>query len=332
MEFRNLGKSGLKVPALSLGTATFGGTNEFFKRWGEVDIKQATRLIDISLERGVNFFDTANVYSTGDSENILGEAIKGRRNRLLISTKAGFAMGEGANEKGLSRFHIMREVEDSLRRLKTDYIDVYFVHAFDNETPVEETLTTLHHLIAGGKLRYIGCSNFAAWQLMKSLSISERLNLEKYVIYQGYYSLIGRDYEQELMPLLKDQGLSLMVWSPLGWGRLKSRGKTGENSSASRIKNGGLAGSPPVPDEHLNAVLDVLDEISLETGKTVSQIAINWVLQNNTVSNVVIGARNEEQLIENLNATDWNLTQEYVDRLNAVSQQQPIYPHWVGER
>src|SRR5687767_14755227 len=220
MEYRNLGNSGLKVPVLSLGTGTFGGTNEFFKRWGETDAREATRLVDISLERGVNFFDTANVYSQGASEEVLGAAIKGRRDKVIISTKASFSMGESANDKGSSRFHLIKALEDSLKRLGTDYVDVYFMHGFDDETPVEETLRTLDYLVTSGKVRYIGASNFTAWQLMKSLAIAERNNLEKYVIYQGYYSLIGRDYEQELMPLLKDQGLGLMVWSPLGWGRL----------------------------------------------------------------------------------------------------------------
>jgi len=332
MEYRNLGKSGLKVPVLSLGTGTFGGANEFFKRWGETDAREATRLVDISLERGINFFDTANVYSQGASEEILGAAIKGRRDKVIISTKASFSMGEGPNDKGASRFHLIKALEDSLKRLGTDYIDVYFMHGFDEETPVEETLRTLDYLVTSGKVRYIGASNFTAWQLMKSLAIAERNNLEKYVIYQGYYSLIGRDYEQELMPLLKDQGLGLMVWSPLGWGRLTGKIRRDNPLPEGRVKSGGLVGAPPVADEHLYNVIQVLDQVAAETGKSVSQIAINWLLQNSTVSNIVIGARNEKQLLENLDATGWNLSSEHLLKLDAVSEQIPIYPHWVGKR
>lgn len=332
MEYRNLGRSGLKVPVLSLGTATFGGTNEFFQRWGETDIKEATRLVDLSLEHGMNFFDTANVYSQGASEEILGAAIKGRRDKVLLATKAVFNMGEGPNDKGASRYHLIKAAEDSLKRLGTDYIDVFFMHAFDPETPIEETLRTLDHLVTSGKVRYIGASNFTAWQLMKSLAISERNNLEKYVIYQGYYSLIGRDYEQELMPLLQDQGLGLMVWSPLGWGRLTGKIKRDSPLPEGRVKAGGLAGAPPVADEHLYKVIDILARVAEETGRSVSQVAINWLLQRPTVSNIVIGARNEKQLLENLDATGWSLSPEHILQLDAVSDQVPIYPHWVGNR
>jgi aryl-alcohol dehydrogenase-like predicted oxidoreductase len=332
MEYRNLGRSGLKVPVLSLGTGTFGGTNEFFKRWGDTDAKEAARLVDISLERGINFFDTANVYSQGASEEVLGEAIKGRRNKVIIATKATFSMGEQPNDKGSSRYHLIKAAEDSLKRLGTDYIDVFFMHGFDDETPVEETLRTLDYLVTSGKVRYIGASNFTAWQLMKSLAVSERNNLEKYIIYQGYYSLIGRDYEQELMPLLQDQGLGLMVWSPLGWGRLTGKIRRGNPLPEGRVKAGGLVGAPPVADEHLYNVVDVLEQIAAETGRPVSQIAINWLLQNKTVSNIVIGARNEKQLQENIEATGWNLSAEHLLKLDAVSEQVPIYPHWVGKR
>ncbi|RYF90107.1 MAG: aldo/keto reductase, partial [Chitinophagaceae bacterium] len=278
MEYRNLGKTGLKVSALSLGTATFGGTNEFFARWGQSDVREASRLIDISLENGINFFDTANVYSGGASEEILGAALKGRRDKAIIATKGSFTMGEGPNERGASRFHIINAVTDSLKRLSTDYIDVYFIHGFDPLTPIEETLKTLDDLVRSGKVRYIGCSNFAAWQLMKSLSVSEKLQLEQFVIYQGYYSLIGRDYEQELQPLISDQALGLMVWSPLGWGRLTGKIKRGQPIAEGRIKSGGAVGSPPVDDEFLFQVVEVLEQIADETGKTISQIAINWLM------------------------------------------------------
>ena len=332
MEYRNLGKSGLKVSLLGLGTGTFGGTNEFFQRWGETDGKEAARLIDISLEMGVNFFDTANVYSLGDSEAILGTAIQGKRDKVLLSTKGSFQMGEGPNDKGSSRHHLIQALNNSLRRLKTDYVDVYFMHGFDPTTPVEETLKTLDGMVSSGKVRYIGCSNFTAWQLMKSLSVSERNKFEKYVIYQGYYSLIGRDYEQELMPLLTDQDLGLMVWSPLGWGRLTGKIKRNGPLEEGRVKSGGLVGAPPVSDEHLYKVMDVLEEIALETEKTIPQIAINWLIQKPTVSNVIIGARNEKQLISNLDAVGWSLNGNQMERLDKVSAQQPIYPHWVGVR
>lgn len=332
MEYRKLGNSGLQIPVLSLGTGTFGGTNEFFQRWGQTDVKEASRLIDICLERGINFFDTANVYSQGASEEVLGAALKGKRDKTIVSTKATFTMGEGANERGSSRFHITNAVNDSLKRLGTDYIDVYFMHGFDSNTPVEETLRTLDNLVTSGKVRYIGCSNFAAWQLMKSLSVSEKLKLEKYVIYQGYYSLIGRDYEQELMPLIKDQNMGLMVWSPLGWGRLTGKIRRNQPLAEGRIQSGGAVGSPPVNDEFLYTVVDVLERIANETGKTISQVAINWLLQQDTVSNIVVGARNEQQLIENLESVGWSLSAEHLTELNTITAPTLIYPHWVGER
>lgn len=332
MEYRKLGNSGLRVPVLSLGTGTFGGTNEFFQRWGQTDVKEASRLIDICLDRGINFFDTANVYSQGASEEVLGAALKGRRDKTIIATKGTYTMGEGANERGSSRFHIQNAVHDSLRRLETDCIDVYFMHGFDSNTPVEETLRTLDNLVSSGKVRYIGCSNFTAWQLMKSLSVSEKHNLEKYVIYQGYYSLIGRDYEQELMPLIKDQNMGLMVWSPLGWGRLTGKIKRNQPLAEGRIQSGGAVGSPPVDDEFLYTVVDSLERIASETGKTISQVAINWLLQQDTVSNIVIGARNEQQLIENLDAAGWSLSAEHLAELNTLTAPTLIYPHWVGDR
>ncbi|UZR98351.1 aldo/keto reductase [Chondrinema litorale] len=332
MEYRNLGNSGLKVPVLSYGTATFGGTNEFFGKWGQTDVNEASRLIDICLERGVNFFDTANVYSQGDSEAILGKALKGKRNESIIATKSTFQMGEGPNDKGSSRFHIIKACEDSLKRLETDYIDLYLMHGFDANTPIEETLSTLDQLVKSGKVRYIGCSNFAAWQLMKSLSISERLNLEKYIVYQGYYSLIGRDYEQEIMPLLQDQQMGLMAWSPLGWGRLTGKIKRNQPMEEGRIKSGGDVGAPPVDNKLIYDVVDALERIAIENDKSISQVAINWILQNPTVSNVIVGARNEKQLIDNLDAANWSISQEDLQEFNKITKPQAIYPHWVGER
>lgn len=328
MEYRQLGRSGLKVPVLSFGTATFGGTTEFFKRWGETDVKEATKLVDICLESGINFFDTADVYSAGVSEEILGKALKGRRENSLISTKATFSMGEGPNDKGSSRYHLIKACESSLKRLDTDYIDVYFLHGFDALTPIDETLSTLDNLIKSGKIRYIGCSNFSGWHLMKSLATSEKYGLGRYVVYQGYYSLVGRDYEEELMPLGIDQGVGLMVWSPLGWGRLTGKVRRGQPLPEGRLKGGGMEGGPKIDDEYLYSVVEVLDDVAKETGKSVPQIALNWLLQRPTVVNIVIGARNEEQLRQNIGSVGWNLTKEQVAKLDAISARHPVYPYW----
>lgn len=328
MEFRQLGASGLKVPILSFGTGTFGGTTDFFKKWGSTEVEEATRLIDICFEAGVNLFDTADIYSLGASEEILGNALKGKRSKALISTKATFKMGEGPNDQGSSRFHIINACEGSLKRLGTDYIDIYFMHGFDALTPPEETLKALDHLIESGKVRYIGCSNYSGWQVMKSLAVSEKYGLCRYVAYQGYYSLIGRDYEEELMPLGMDQKVALMVWSPLGWGRLTGKLKRGQPLPEGRLKQGGAEGGPPVDEEFLFTVLDVMEEIGNQTGKTISQIALNWLLQRPTVANIVIGARNEKQLKDNLGAIGWNLTKEQMERLDKVSAKTPQYPYW----
>jgi aryl-alcohol dehydrogenase-like predicted oxidoreductase len=328
MEHRQLGRSGLKVPVLSFGTATFGGTTEFFKRWGNTEVKEAARLVDLCMDAGANFFDTADVYSLGVAEEILGQTLKGRRDKAIISTKATFPMGQHPNQVGSSRYHLIEALHGSLKRLGTDYIDVYFMHGFDAITPIEETLRTLDHFIQSGKVRYIGCSNFSGWHVMKSLSVSEKNHLERYVVYQGYYSLIGRDYEWELMPLGLDQGIGLMVWSPLGWGRLTGKIRRGQSLPPGRIKAGGGAGGPKVEDEYLFKIIDVLDEIAIETSKTVSQVALNWLLQRPTVCNLVIGARNEEQLRQNLGAIGWNLTRDQMQRLDAVSKPQVAYPYW----
>lgn len=328
MEYRQFGKSGLKVPALSFGTGTFGGTSEFFKRWGETDVKEAVRMVDLCLDAGVNFFDTADIYSRGASEEILGQALKGRRDKALISTKATFTMGDSPNDKGSSRYHLVRACEASLKRLGTDHIDVYFMHGFDALTPVEETLRALDDLVTSGKIRYIGASNFSGWHLMKSLATSEKYGLARYVVYQGYYSLIGRHYEWELMPLGLDQGVGLMVWSPLGWGRLTGKIRRGQQAAEGRIAQGGAVGGPIVNEEYLYNVVDALELVAKETGKTIPQVALNWLLQRPTVCNIVIGARNEEQLKQNLGAVGWNLTPEQVAVLDKASQETPIYPYW----
>lgn len=328
MEYRQLGGSGLRVPVISLGTGTFGGVGDFFKTWGNTDVQEATRLIDICLESGANFFDTANIYSSGASESILGKALQGRRDKALISTKATFTMSHQPNDYGSSRYHLLQACEASLKRLNTDYIDVYFMHGFDALTPIEETLRTLDDLIRSGKVRYIGCSNFSGWHLMKSLSVSEKHSLARYVVYQGYYSLIGRDYEWELMPLGLDQKVGLMVWSPLGWGRLTGKIRRGQAMGEGRIQSGGAVGGPKVSDDHVYDVVEVLADIAEETHKTIAQVALNWLLHRPTVCNIVIGARHEDQLQENLGAVGWKLTSEQISRLEAVSRQTPAYPYW----
>ena len=328
MEYRQLGNSGLKVPVLSFGTATFGGSNEFFQAWGSTQGQEATRLVDICLEAEVNLFDTADVYSNGMSEEVLGKAVAGRRDKVLIATKASFAMGPGPNDRGNTRFHLIRACEASLKRLGTDYIDIYQMHGFDALPPVEETLSALENLVAAGKVRYIGCSNFSGWHLMKSLSASERYGWSKYVSHQVYYSLIGRDYEWELMPLGVDQKVGALIWSPLGWGRLTGKIRRGAPLPAvSRLPMTAQMG-PPVSDEHVYKVVDALDEVAKETGKSVPQIALNWLLQKPTVTSVIIGARNEDQLRQNLDAAGWNLTPEQVARLDAASAVTLPYPYW----
>ena len=328
MENRILGRSGFSVPVLCMGTATFGGTSEFFKAWGSTDVAEATRLVDICLEAGVTMFDSADGYSGGAAEEILGQAIRGRRDKVLISTKATFRRGDGPNDVGSSRHHLLDAVHGCLKRLGTDYIDLFQLHGFDAITPVEETLGTLDDLVKAGKIRYIGCSNFSGWHLMKSLAVSERYGLARYVAHQAYYSLVGRDYEWELMPLALDQGVGAVVWSPLGWGRLTGKIRRGApKPEVSRLPATANAG-PPVSDEFLYDVVDVVDEIAKETGKTVPQIAINWLLQRPTVSTVIIGARNEEQLRQNLGSVGWNLTSDQVARLDAATERQWPYPYW----
>lgn len=329
MEFRQLGGSGFKVPVLSLGTATFGGEG-WLKAWGGSDAAEATRLVDICLEAGVCMFDTADSYSKGLAERILGQAIQGRRDQVIVSTKGTSSMGTGPNDVGSSRHHLIRAVEESLRRLGTDYIDLYQLHAFDALTPIEEALGALNDLVRAGKIRYIGCSNFSGWHLMKSLAISEKYGLARYIAHQAYYSLIGRDYEWELMPLALDQKVGTVVWSPLGWGRLTGRIRRGQPlPETSRLHSqSSVDAGPQVPDEYLFQVVDALDEIAAETGRSVPQIAINWLLQRPTVSTVILGARNEEQLRQNLGAIGWSLTPEQVARLDAASVTPLAYPYW----
>jgi aryl-alcohol dehydrogenase-like predicted oxidoreductase len=328
MEYRQLGGSGFKVPVLTLGTGTFGGTTEFFKAWGATGPDEAKKLVDICLDAGLTMFDSADIYSDGVAEEVLGQAIKGRRDKVLISTKGTFRFGDGPNNVGSSRWHLIRSVEGSLKRLGTDYIDLYQLHGFDAVTPVDEVLSTLDDLVRAGKIRYIGCSNFSGWHLMKSLAISEKYGWARYVAHQAYYSLIGREYEWELMPLALDQKVGAVVWSPLGWGRLTGKIRRGQPlPEGARIRDTADK-APPVSDEHLFNVVDALDEIARQTGKTVPQVALNWLLQRPSVSTVIIGARNEEQLRQNLGAVGWNLTSEQVAVLDKASAVTPTYPYW----
>lgn len=328
MEYRSLGSSGLKVPALSFGTGTFGGGNEFFRAWGNTDVSGARRIIDICLDAGITMFDSADIYSDGLAEEILGKAVEGRREKVLISTKATFRKGEGPNDVGSSRYHLIEAVEGSLRRLGTDHIDLFQLHGFDAQTPVYETLRALDDLVRAGKIRYIGCSNFSGWHLMKSLATSDRYGLERYVAHQAYYSLVGRDYEWELMPLALDQGVGTVVWSPLGWGRLTGKLRRDQpKPEVSRLPVT-IGGAPPVADEYLYRVVDAIDEVAEETGKSVPQVAINWLLQRPSISTVIIGARNEEQLKQNLGSVGWNLTREQVAKLDEASASTLPYPYW----
>jgi len=328
MEYRRLGGSGFKVPALSFGTGTFGGKGEFFAAWGQTDVKAATRLIDICLEAGLTMFDSADVYSAGAAEEILGEAIKGRRNQVLISTKATFRRGDGPNDVGSSRFHLIEACEAALRRLQTDHIDLFQLHGFDALTPVEETLSALDDLVRAGKIRYVGCSNFSGWHLMKSLSVAERYNLPRHVAHQAYYSLVGREYEWELMPLGVDQQVGAVVWSPLGWGRLTGKIRRGQPVPAGSRLHKTAERGPQIEDEYLYQVVDALEAVAAETGKSVPQIALNWLLRRPTVASVIIGARDEEQLRQNLGAIGWALTPEQVAKLDAASDRPPVYPYW----
>ncbi|TDU74003.1 MULTISPECIES: aldo/keto reductase [unclassified Streptomyces] len=332
MEYRRLGTSGLQVPALSFGAGTFGGRGPLFGAWGQTGVEEARRLVDICIDAGITMFDTADVYSDGASEEVLGAALKGRRDQVLISTKAGLPTGDGPGDAGTSRSRLIASVDDALRRLDTDYIDLFQLHAYDAGTPVEEVLSTLDDLVRAGKIRHLGVSNFSGWQAMKSLATADRRGRERYVAHQVYYSLIGRDYEWELMPLGLDQGLGAIVWSPLGWGRLTGKIRRGRPLPAGSRLHDTADYGPPVEDEHLYRVVDALDEIAEETGKAIPQIALRWLLQRPTVSSVIVGARNEEQLRQNLGAVGWTLTPEQMARLDAASSRTAPYPYFPYHR
>ena len=328
MEYRLLGGSGLKVSVLSFGAATFGGGNEFFKAWGATDVAEAKRLIDVCMDAGVNLFDTADGYSDGRSEEILGKALEGKRDKALISTKTYFRIGDGPNDAGTSRGRMRKALEASLKRLGTDYVDIYHMHAFDALTPIEEVQDTLQSFVREGKVRYTAASNFSGWHLMKSLAIADRYGWPRFVAHQVYYSLVGRDYEWELMPLAQAEKVGALVWSPLGWGRLTGKIRRGQPlPETSRLHKAADPG-PQMTDEYLYKVVDALDEVANETGKTVPQVALNWLVQRPTVSSIILGARNEAQLKQNLGAVGWNLTADQVAKLDEASAVQPAYPYW----
>lgn len=328
MEYRQLGNSGLKVSAITLGTMTFGGEGEFSKI-GNSGVKEAKAIIDFALDNGINLLDTANMYSSGRSEEIIGEVLNGKRpNGLLISSKARMPVGNGANDEGFSRYHLIREVETSLKRLRTDVIDIYYMHEWDGITPVEEMLETLDTLIKQGKIRYIGCSNFSGWHIMKSLNASRENGYQKFITQQIHYSLEAREAEYELLPIGIDQGLGALIWSPLAGGLLSgkyTRDKT--TQTGSRFANGW--NEPPIRDfERLWDIVDVLRQIAEEKQVPTNQIALVWLLTRPSVSSLVIGARDLKQLESNIEATELKLSNNEIERLNKVSRLPLIYPYW----
>jgi aryl-alcohol dehydrogenase-like predicted oxidoreductase len=327
MDYRQLGASGLRVSALTLGTMTFGGRDQFADV-GSTDVAGATRQIDLCLDRGVNFIDTANVYSRGLSEEIVGQAIKGRRDRVLLATKARMPMGAGPNDAGLSRHHLIAECEASLRRLNVDHIDLYQVHEWDGQTPLEETVEALDTLVQSGKVRYAGASNYCGWQLMKALAVADRRGYRRFVTQQIYYSLQARDAEYELLPIAVDQGVGILVWSPLAGGLLSGKYRRGVEGPAGARQLTDWD-EPPVRDQdQLYDVVDMLVEIGESHGVSAAQVAIAWLLTRPGIVSVIVGARTDEQLADNLGAAELALSQDEIDRLEAVSRPPLIYPHW----
>ena len=332
MEHRRLGRSGLQVPALSFGAGTFGGSGDLFGAWGSIDVAEAREIVDICLEAGVTMFDTADVYSDGASEEVLGAALEGRRDDVLISTKAALPTGDGPNDAGTSRSRLVRAVDAALRRLRTDRIDLFQLHAYDAGTPIDEVLSTLDTLVAAGKVRYVGVSNFSGWQLMKSLDAADRNGWPRYVAHQVYYSLVGRDYEWDLMPLGAAEGVGAIVWSPLGWGRLTGKIRRGAPIPPDSRLHRTAEFGPPVDEEVLYDVVDVLTGIAEETGRSVPQVALNWLLTRPTVASVIVGARDAGQLRQNLGAVGWSLTDDQVARLDRASARSAPYPHFPYRR
>jgi aryl-alcohol dehydrogenase-like predicted oxidoreductase len=328
MKMRSLGKTGVKISELCFGTMTFGNRG-FFKNIGGLGQKEATALVNMALEGGINFFDTADVYSEGLSEELLGKALGKRRQSIILATKVRGKMGPGPNDIGLSRHHIIEGCNASLKRLGTDYIDLYQVHNFDPDTPQEETMRALDDLVRQGKVRYIGCSNYSGWQLMKALAISDKRGWERFVTLQSLYSLLARDLENEMVPLCLDQGLGILVWSPLYGGFLSGKYRRGQPQP----KGTRLSGPQPrflqVDEEKGFGIVEELDKIARAHNATVAQAALNYLLTKEGVSAVIIGARTPEQLADNLKTTNWEMSAEEVSRLDEMSQPAPIYPYWM---
>ncbi len=327
MEYRQLGGSGLRVSALALGTMTFGGRGQF-AAVGDVEVDEARRIVDRAIEAGINLIDTADVYSEGRSEEIVGEILKGRRDEVVLATKARFPVGSGPNDAGLSRGHLMRACEASLRRLRTDYLDLYQVHERDGVTPTEETLEALDTLVAQGKVRYVGCSNFSAWHVMKSLGVSERRGLQRYVSQQIYYSLLDREAEYELVPLSIDEGVGILVWSPLAGGLLSGKYRRGEEPPEG-TRRANEWHEPPVYDEdHLFQVIDALVEVASDHDASPARTALSWLVGRPAVTSVIIGARTESQLEDNLKAAELELSPAGRRRLDDASVPRLLYPYW----
>jgi aryl-alcohol dehydrogenase-like predicted oxidoreductase len=327
MEYRQLGRSGLRVSCLTLGTMTFGGRGEF-SAVGQTDVEGARRQIEMALDAGVNLIDTADVYSQGAAEEILGRALNGRRDQVLVATKARFPMGDGPNDAGLSRHHLIAACEASLRRLRTDYVDLYQVHEWDGQTPLEETLAALEHLLESGKVRYVGCSNFAGWQLMKALGTADRFGLPRFVSQQVYLSLQERSAEYEIVPSALDQGLGLLIWSPLAGGLLSGKYRRGQ-APPSGSRHASEWDEPPVYDEdRLYDTIEVLVEIAEDHDVSPARVALGWLLRRPGISSVIIGARTDEQLADNLAAADLDLSDDEVARLESTSRPPLIYPYW----
>jgi aryl-alcohol dehydrogenase-like predicted oxidoreductase len=331
MEYRQLGRSGLKVSTMTMGTMTFGGEGGF-ANVGSTDIDEARRLIDVCLERGVNLIDTADVYSQGTSEQIVGEAVKGRRDDVLLATKVRMPMGDGPNDAGLSREHIVRGCEDSLRRLGVDHIDLYQVHAWDGVTPLEETLEALDTLVRKGKIRYIGCSNYSAWHLMKALGVSERTGTQRFVSQQIHYTLQAREAEYELVPATIDQGLGILVWSPLAGGLLSGKFRRGKDAPETS-RHLTEWDEPPVRDqEKLYDIVEVAVEIGESHGVSAAQVSLAWLLARPGVTSLVVGARNSDQLTDNLAAAELTLSDDEIARLDEVSAPPLLYPYWHQQK
>ncbi len=329
MQYTQLGNTGTFVSRICFGTMTFGGSGTIFAAMGARDQTAANELTAQCLDAGVNFFDTANVYAAGESETMLGKALGVLRRDVVIATKVFGRMGKGANDVGLSRIHIMRAVEDSLTRLGTDYIDLYQIHGLDAVTPMEETLSALTDLVRQGKVRYIGCSNLAAWQIMKALGISERERLEKFVTLQAYYSLAGRDLEREIAPMLRDQKMGLLVWSPLAGGFLSGKfTRAGVSDADARRAKFGF---PPVNLEKTYGIIETMQAIAGRTGVTVARVALAWLLHQPVVSSVIIGARKATQLQDNLASVDLKLEAADLEALDKASALAPEYPGWMFE-